>query len=531
MCLHNSPPGPGDLRPGPTAQLSPSKPCRWAVEAGEQGDARAIAPSLVLCGHSAPVCVLLQVGAASVCSVCVEGWACLWHAESGRCMACGRLACPLSGAAAAVPGTSSFVCLAAGSGANGASLAVLNAAGSSQVATVPLTCAQPLVAGALLPGSAAAEGRPGAASQSAAEHVLALHVSVGPSGAATAVGVTRSGALLAWCLPDLPGSSGAGRETHAQQPGRAAAAAPAAAQPGLLGALQGGLVAAAFSPCGAWLLCCGARAWALLQRTGAGERVSEREQGASPHFCIACSSRPGDGVDLAGGLLLPDPKGVGSGSGSGRAAPPRPGVLLWDASGRAWVEGASELGPAEPILAAQARGTCVAVLRMGSGALVRVGRVCDADGPAGDTGLVAVGGAGGSGAERGHSKECWLSSIWQVLALNCCHPSGRCLHCFLAPKCPATGVLGLPTCMLVRSAQLLDAQRSFYQYFIPRRKVSATAEAVIFTLRQGQGQGRGRDESKAGGAAEPTVGRTTATALAGGDALAPIFLATVRCQL
>ena len=377
-------------------------------------------------------------------------------------MARGRLACPLSGAAAAVPGTSSLVCLAARSGANGASLAVLNAAAGMQVATVPLACAQPLVAGALLPGSAAAEGRPGAASRPAAEHLLALHVSKGPSGAPTAVGVTRSGALLAWCLPDLPGSSGTGRETHTQQPGRAATATPATAQPGLLEALQGGLVAAAFSPCGAWLLCCGARAWALLQRTGAGKRIGEREQGASQHFCLACSSRPGDGVNLAGGLLLPDPGDVGLGSGSGLAAPPRPGVLLWDASGRAWVEGASELGSAEPILAAQARGSCVAVLRMDSGALVRVGRVCDADGPAGDTGLVAVGGVGGSGAECGHSRECWLSSIWQVLALK-----------YWPQKYPAIGVLG-PSISVCWSAapNCSDAQHKLYQYFVPPQKVS-----------------------------------------------------------
>lgn len=335
------------------------------------------------------------------------------------------------------------------------------------MATVPLTCAQPLVAGALLPGSAAAEGRPGAASRSAAEHLLALHVSKGPSGAATAVGVTRSGALLAWCLPDLPGSSGTDPETHTQQPGRAATAAPATAQLGL----QGGLVAAAFSPCGAWLLCCGARAWALLQRTGPGKRIGEREQGASPHSCLACSSRPGDGVDLAGGLLLPDPGdirlGSGSGLATGLAAPPRPGVLLWDASGRAWVEGASELGPAEPILAAQARGTCVAMLRMDSGALVRVGRVCDADGRAGDTGLVAVGGVDGSGAGCGHSKECWLSSIWQVLALT------------YWPRYSANGVLGLSLCVCWSAApNCSDAQHKPYQYFIPPLKVSSTADTV-----------------------------------------------------
>lgn len=409
--------------------------CSWAAEAGKGGAAASFVPSLVLCGHESATCALLQVDAARVLSVCRDGWICSWHIASGRCLARFRApSWPIS-AAAAVPGTS-LVCFAAQRSTGATSLAVVDTASGAQVASAPLASAHPLAEAAEQQGAAELKRYD---STSPPDAPLALHVSAAPSGAAAALGVTREGTLLVWHLPRVPCAA---RPKRGAAPGAASATGPAALRP-LREALQGGLVSAAFSPCGTWLLCCGARAWALLRC------VDDSRCPAGFRFDLACSGQPREGEKLAGALLLSPAAWLGAGPG-GRPSQ-RLGVLLWGACGDTWTDMAGDPEPAQRIAPALAHGSCTAVMQTSSGVLARVSRCAGAGISSGDTAVdvVSVRGTG----QRRAGLEHWLSAAWR-------------------------------------------------------------------------GAGEGWDG--ADGAVEPPVGRTSAAALAGGDALAPALLATVR---
>ena len=328
--------------------------CSWAAEAGEGGAAASLAPSLVLCGHNSAICAILQVDAVRALSVCRSGWACSWDITSGRCLARFRGPCWPISAAAAVLGTS-LVCFAAQRSTGGTALAVVDAASGAQVASAPLASAHPLA-------EAAEPAQFGPCdSPSPRDAPLALHVSASRSGAAVALGVTREGTLLVWHLLRVPSAALPKREAA---PGVASATGPAALRP-LHEALQGSLVSAAFSACGTWLLCCGARAWALLRCVDA-ERCP-----AGLQFDLASSGRPSEGEDLAGAQLL-SPAAC-SGAGSGMELSQRPGVLLWAASGSTWADLArGDPEPAQHIAPALAPGSCIAVVQTGPGALARV---------------------------------------------------------------------------------------------------------------------------------------------------------------
>jgi len=233
-----------------------------------------VAPSLVLCGHSAAVRVLLPLGQARVLSVCDDGLACAWHAGSGRCLARARLACRPSGAAAAVPGAGT-VCVAVRGDASGPRLALVDPATAAQVGTCALCSAQPLCASGAL---AADDARDGAAARAP----LALHVAPGRAGAAAALGVTRDGTLLSWRLRGAPGAD-AGAPAPAERTGPGEPGDPQAA---LAHALRGGLVGAAFSADGAWLLCVGACGWAL-------PRARPARAGRRARCCGRSAGRPG----------------------------------------------------------------------------------------------------------------------------------------------------------------------------------------------------------------------------------------------
>ncbi len=390
-----------------------------------------VAPSLVLCGHRAAVRVLLPLAPARLLSVCDDGWACAWHAGSGRCIARARLACRPSGAAAAVPGGST-VCVAVRGDASGPRLALVDPATAAQVGTCALSSAQPLCASGALTADDACGG-------GAARAPLALHV-----GAAAALGVTRNGTLLSWRLRSAPvAGAGALAPVEPAGPGE-----PGDAQAALAHALRGGLVGAAFSADGTWLLCVGARGWALLRRAGAP---------GAPRYAPARLGAGAGAAALAGGLLAAGAPGAGG----------APRVLLWARSGEAWappaaqgppaaarpaLEACAELGGRERVLPPLGAGACVALLCAGPAVLARASAHPGACGGAGDTAVGAARWPGGAPAGGGAPLECWLSWVW-------------------------------------RAAGSGDA---------------------------------------AGAAGEPALGRTTACALAGGDALAPALLATVR---